>query len=58
MRKRRGRMRWLGKELQGDGRGARERGGLGEEFLTKYGNMNEEKYLHLPFDKWGLNLVE
>jgi hypothetical protein len=32
--------------------GAGERGGLGEESLTKHGYMNEEKYLHLPFDMW------
>ena len=37
---------------------SREKGAMGEEFLTKRSDMNEEKCLHLPFDKWGLNLVE
>ena len=31
---------------------------LGDMSLTKHGNMNEEKYSHLPFDKGGLNLVQ
>ena len=51
-------MRLLGKALQGDGCVAREKGGLGEKSLTKYGDMNEVKYSRLPFDRWGLNLVE
>ena len=26
--------------------------------LMRQRDINEEKYSHLPFDKWGLNLVE